>query len=268
MKLPQSSALCRATLLLLLGSQTSCAHGPEQLAAHDPGEPVNRTMFGGNVFVDGHVLRPVARTYANNVPGGVRRSIHSFVNNLGEPVVLINDLGQANFSRSWNTSKRFIINTTLGGLGLFDVASMWGMPYHDADFGQTFGVWGIPAGPEIQLPLLGFSNVRDTAGRVVGIIVNPATLASGSVIAVLDATKTGLGLVDGRARLLPVTDQVQKTALDPYATLRAMTEQNRAEFVREGIQGRVSPAKIRKPPAAAVSAKVVAEAEEPVPSRS
>lgn len=124
----------------ILGLLGACAHGPEQQAAHDPGEPTNRVVFGGNMFIDRHAVRPVARTYVHYVPSGARRSVHSFVQNIGEPITLINDLAQGNLARSWNTSKRFVINTTVGGLGLFDLASGWGMPYHKADLGQTFGV--------------------------------------------------------------------------------------------------------------------------------
>ena len=229
----------RIASLSSIGLVCACARGPDQLAANDPGEPTNRAIFGANMFIDRHALKPVARTYVAYVPHGVRSSVHSFVANLGEPVVLVNDLAQGNFSRSWNTSERFVINTTVGGLGLFDVAKGWGMPYHNADFGQTLGVWGVGTGPQVQLPLFGFSNVRDTVGKAVGLVTNPASFASGGVITAVSAAGSGLGVIDGRAGTLSITDDVEKTSLDKYATLRSMTEQRRAVFVEEGKIGKV-----------------------------
>lgn len=239
----------------ILGLLGACAHGPEQQAAHDPAEPTNRVVFGGNMFIDRNAVRPVARTYVRYVPPGARRSVHSFVQNLGEPITFVNDLAQGNLARSWNTSKRFVINTTVGGLGLFDVASGWGMPYHKADFGQTFGVWGIPGGPEMQLPLLGFANVRDAVGQAIGMAANPLNLFGAGVdVQALNGAKTGFGVVDGRAGLLPVTDDVDRSSLDRYATLRSMTEQNRLAFIRQGKLGKVHPA---ADPAAAPKLAVV-----------
>ena len=154
-------------------------------------------------------------------------------------MVFINDLLQGNVSRSWNTLQRFTINTTIGGLGLFDVAQGRGMPAHDADFGQTLGVWGIGPGPDLQLPLFGFSNVRDLAGKGIGIVANPFNLVAGPVVAVLNGAHSGLGIVDGRTATLPLTDSVERESLDEYATLRSMTAQHRAAFIQDGREGRV-----------------------------
>lgn len=221
---------------------SACAHGAEDLASHDPAAPTNRTVFAGNMAVDHHVLRPVARVYVNDVPQGARHGVHHFVSNLHEPTIFVNDVLQGNFGRSWNTVQRFAINTTAGGLGVFDVAQGWGLPRHDADFGQTLGVWGVGPGPDVQLPLLGFSNVRDVTGTVVGFATNPLGLATGPLFAVLNGVGSGLGVVDGRANLLPVTDDVERNSLDQYATLRSMTSQHRAVFVKEGREGKVRPA--------------------------
>ncbi|GAA4497445.1 MlaA family lipoprotein [Gluconacetobacter tumulicola] len=218
-----------------------CAHNKNDLAANDPAEPTNRTVFGGNLFVDHHVLRPVARTYAANVPGSVKHGVHNFSTNLNEPKVLVNDVLQGNFSRSWNTLERFTINSTVGVLGIFDFAQLWGMPYHNADFGQTLGVWGIGPGPDVQLPLMGFSNVRDATGSLAGIVLNPTTFVSAGVVSVVRGASSGLGVVDGRADTLAVTDDVERNSLDEYASLRAMTTQHRAAFIQEGIQGKVKP---------------------------
>lgn len=238
---------CQTTIiaLLSLGALGGCASRGEQDGENDPFRPTNRTIFSGNLFLDRHALRPVARAYADDVPHGVRGGIHNFLSNLDAPVILINDLAQGNVSRGWNTTERFVINTTVGGLGVFEVADGWGMPYHNADFGQTLGVWGVSPGPDVQLPLFGFSNLRDAGGRVVDAFLNPLSVASAgtsnAAIVALNVTKSGLGMVDGRARMLPVTDQVERNSLDEYATLTSLYSQNRTAFVKDGKAGFVQP---------------------------
>jgi len=209
--------------------------------ANDPIEPMNRAIFAGNLFVDHHVLKPVATAYVDNVPAGARRSVHNFVSNLGEPVVLVNDLLQGNVSRAWTTTARFAVNTTVGGAGFFDPATGWDLGYHDADFGQTLGVWGVGTGPSVQLPLLGFTNLRDTAGRAVGFVADPLGYIPGGTMSTISLAGSGLGIVDGRAEVLPTTNSLEKTSLDYYATLRSFTAQKRAVLVKEGKLGRSLP---------------------------
>lgn len=238
-----SAAIRIVPFLLPTFMLSACAHDSADLAANDPAAPTNRTVFGGNMFVDRHVVKPVARFYVADVPKGAQHGIHHFVANFGEPKVLINDVLQGNFSRSWNTLQRFTINTTVGGLGLFDVAQGWNLPKHDADFGQTLGVWGVGTGPDVQLPLLGFTNLRDVAGTGIGMVANPFNLVAGPVMTIVSGADGGLAVVDGRAGLLPVTESVEKTSLDRYATFRSMMDQHRAAFIQEGREGRVRPVK-------------------------
>jgi phospholipid-binding lipoprotein MlaA len=235
-----SLLLATALIFLLFG----CAHAPTDPDAraaydrtNDPAEPTNRTIFAGNQFVDRHALQPVARAYEDYVPSRVRKSIHNFAANLKDPEIAINDTLQANFSRAWNTTERFVINSTVGGAGLFDVASDWDIPQHDADFGQTFGVWGIGPGPDVQLPIFGFSNVRDAVGKVGDALANPLTFISGGAMTAIQVTGGVGGVVDGRANLLGTTDALEKTSLDYYAALRSMEAQRRAALVEEGKAG-------------------------------
>jgi phospholipid-binding lipoprotein MlaA len=120
--------------------------------ANDPAEPTNRVIFDGNQWVDRYALQPAARAYQDHVPGGIRNGLRNFSQNLKAPVVLVNDVLQGNMSRALTTTQRFVINTTVGWAGLFDIASGWNLPAHQADFGQTLGVWGIGPGPSVQLP--------------------------------------------------------------------------------------------------------------------
>ena len=234
------SVLLAGVLVLLL---VSCAHvptDPEARAAYDnandPAEPTNRKIFAANEFIDRHALQPVARAY-EHLPSRVRLSIHNFTANLKEPEIAINDTLQGNFSRAWNTTERFAINTTVGGAGLFDVATDWDRPYHDADFGQTFGVWGIGTGPSVQLPIFGFSNVRDAIGKVGDALANPLTFIPGGAMTTIEVTGGVGGTVDRRANLLSTTDTLEKTSLDYYAALRSIEAQRRAALVAEGKAG-------------------------------
>jgi len=117
----------------------ACAHPPADPEAraeyernNDPAEPTNRVIFSGNKFVDDHALQPVARGYQTHVPDRVRKSIHNFVSNLGQPSIAVNDALQGNFSRSWNTIQRFAINTTVGGVGRFRVLLVKGCEVCDS----------------------------------------------------------------------------------------------------------------------------------------
>jgi len=231
-------ALTLATLL------AGCAEVPTDPAAklaydeaNDPAEPTNRVIFDGNQWVDRNALQPVARTYQENVPDGVRDSLHNFSSNLKQPVILVNDVLQGNVSRAWNTTQRFVVNTTVGGAGLFDVASDWDLPAHEADFGQTLGVWGVGPGPSVQLPLLGPSNLRDTAGTGLGLFGDPLGYVPGGTMQVVTMTGSAVGAVDGRARMLPVTDELEKNSVDYYAALRALQAQRRVAFIEEGKAG-------------------------------
>lgn len=240
---PIAGGLVLTSVLFL----TACAHVPGDPQAraeyernNDPAEPTNRIIFAGNQFVDRHALQPVARGYEGHVPGRIRKSVHDFVGNLGQPAVAANDVLQGNFSRAWNTTQRFVINTTVGGLGLFDVATVWGRPEHKADFGQTLGVWGIGPGPAVQLPLFGPSNVRDSFGKVADLITNPINFVPGGAAATVGTASGGLGIVDGRANLLGTTDALKRNSLDYYATLRSVMAQRRAALVAEGKAGLVT----------------------------
>jgi len=241
-KLPCKRGLALAAVLSL-GACATVPTDPTARAefdgANDPAEPTNRQVFAANQFVDRNALQPVARGYQDYVPGGVRRGIHNFTSNLAQPGVAVNDLLQGNASRAWNTTQRFAINTTVGGAGLFDVATGWNRPSHQADFGQTLGVWGVEPGPAVTVPLLGPSNVRDAVGTVGGFLTNPVNLLTGGAGAAVNLATGGLGAVDGRAGLLGTTDSLEKGSLDYYATLRSVSAQRRAALVQEGREGRV-----------------------------
>jgi phospholipid-binding lipoprotein MlaA len=131
---------------------------------NDPLEGLNRGIFEFNRVVDGVLIKPAAQIYRGVLPQQAQDSVRSFLRNLRSPVILANDVLQGDMDRAGSTIGRFLVNTTLGIGGLFDVASELGMPFHDEDFGQTLAVWGVGEGPYLVLPLLGPSNPRDAVG--------------------------------------------------------------------------------------------------------
>ncbi|MET0848468.1 MAG: VacJ family lipoprotein [Pseudomonas sp.] len=203
-------------------------------SVYDPVEPFNRGIFAFNRVVDDYALAPVARGY-RYLPDFFQTGVHNFVANFGEPKVFINDLLQGNPMRSVNTLGRFALNTTVGVVGLIDVSGKVGIARHKADFGQTFGVWGIANGPIVELPLLGTSNSRDAAGSVLSFLVDPFGSNSDTVQTLSTVSLVG-GIVDGRAEALPLTDSLQKLP-DYYSALRNVVAEHRADFVVDGQRG-------------------------------
>jgi phospholipid-binding lipoprotein MlaA len=127
-------------------------------------------------------------------------------------------------------------------VGFVDVGDAWGRPHHYADLGQTFGVWGIAAGPAVQIPILGPSNLRDAFGlattSLTGTFAAQGTI--GSVVSYAQLGATAVDDIDYRSKLLPNTDALEKTSKELYASIRLIKAQLRAQLVEEGKAGRVS----------------------------
>jgi phospholipid-binding lipoprotein MlaA len=201
--------------------------------ANDPLEPTNRVLFERNRFLDRTVLKPIAKAYVETVPDGVRHGVHNVLVNLDEPLVTVNHALQGNFDRAWTTLQRFAVNSTAGGLGVFDVASGWDLPHREADFGQTFGVWGIDEGPYLMLPLLGPSNPRDAAGILLTFLLDPLNYFGGPVATSVAFARLGLTVLDRRSAHLADLDEIERNSLDYYATLRSLYRQRRADLIDE-----------------------------------
>lgn len=195
----------------------------------DPLEPLNRGIFRFNEVVDGLVLKPAAHIYKGVLPDPVRKSVKNALTNLSAPVVFVNSALQGDTTNLQRTAGRFLINSTIGVAGLFDMASEMGIPKENKkDFGQTLGVHGVGSSPYLVLPLLGPSNVRDGVGMVADMAMDPFTyiFTPGQSVAA-NATR----VVDRRADLLPLSNRIYRESLDPYATVRSVYQQHRQKVV-------------------------------------
>ena len=206
--------------------------GPEQ--PWDPLEPVNRSFHAFNEVVDLFILRPVAWLYGKS-PDPIKRGIRNVLGNLNEPVVAANDVLQFTFADAGTSVGRFLTNSTVGVLGLFEVADPWfGLKRHHADFGQTLYSYGIGAGPYLELPLLGPSNLRDATGRAADTFLDPFTYLVNENILL---GRAGVAGVSKREQVLDALDELRRGSLDYYASLRSAYYQNRQAELQKGIAG-------------------------------
>jgi phospholipid-binding lipoprotein MlaA len=228
-----------AGLGLLAGCATPPSDDPDALAAfeeaNDPLEPMNRYFFELNYAADELLFKPLAGWYYVALPNFAQDGVRNALRNLRSPIVLANDLFQGETERAGITVGRFLVNSTLGLAGLFDVASEMGLEYHDEDFGQTMAVHGVGEGPYLVLPLLGPSNPRDASGRVVDMLFDPLTYIG--IFGGVDNIGLGAAVLEGvdtRARNLKTLDEVRKGSLDYYATLRSLYRQRRIDEINNG----------------------------------
>jgi len=225
------AGLCAA--LLLAGCATvpaapvaepAAATGDDDPVVHDPLERTNRGIFWFNESVDRWFLEPVATGWDFVMPDPVESAIQRFFQNLGFPVVFVNDLLQGKPVAALQDVGRFALNSTAGIVGFFDPATQVGLPDNDEDFGQTLGVWGVPAGPYLVLPLLGPSSPRDTGG----LIVDSATRVYPFFLPFyVNFSSTSVSIVNRRSRLLETIREERKAAFDFYAAVRNAYVQRR-----------------------------------------
>ncbi|MGR4863879.1 MlaA family lipoprotein [Caulobacter sp. LARHSG274] len=198
----------------------------------DPLHGFNRASYGFSMGLDRVLIGPIAHGYMKVTPTPVRHRVSSVVYNLGEPSTALNDVLQGRPKRAGVTTSRFLINSTVGLLGLFDVAAKWGLPSHDGDFGQTFGRYGVKPGPYLYVPVIGPLNFRDGLGRALDFATDPVGIAGGGYTTTFGATRLAVGTVDTRANA-DGAFRALDDATDPYVTVRSAYGQHRAALVRE-----------------------------------
>ena len=226
--------LKRIVLLGLVGVMVGCASIPAGVAPspHDPWEPFNRSVFEFNEGLDTYLLKPVVAGYRFVLPEFVRDGIYNFFSNYSDIYTALQNLLQGKPDYAFSDLMRVVVNTTFGLGGLIDMATPGGLPKHKEDWGQTFGVWGIPSGPYVVLPFFGPSSVRDTFGTA-------ADLESDYLFRLLPDVAlrnslTGLRVVNARNTYYEAGDLLDGAAIDKYSFVRDAYIQRRAYQINEG----------------------------------
>lgn len=237
-----SQFVTRALLLLMMATGVSaCATAPnngnlapsqDPNAVNDPLEPMNRVFFDVNDFLDRLLFRPLAGMYRLTVPPIVRDRVAGILENMDEPVTFANNVLQGRMDRAQTTLVRFVVNTTAGVGGMFDVANDYmDKPKQQGDFGETLHVWGIKQGPYLVLPLFGPSNFRDGIGRGVDMAMTPwgYIVAAGSTATEnrFWISSTAADALTQREKNIEAIDNLKKGSLDFYAQMRSVYTQYR-----------------------------------------
>lgn len=217
---------CAALLVASGCATTSGTPNPK-----DPWEGYNRSMYEFNDTVDKAVLKPIAQGYVKVTPGFVQQGVSNFFDNLQDLGTGLNNLLQGKFTEGAGDLGRLVVNSTIGILGLWDVATPMGLEKHNEDFGQTLGWWGVPPGPYFIIPLLGPSTLRDAPARY----VDPSFAYNRGIddVAVRNSLY-GLDAVRTRASLLKAEKVLDEAALDKYSFTRDAWLQRRRNMVFDG----------------------------------
>jgi len=228
------SKLRQCILLCMAAALVGCASIPAGVepSPHDPWEPFNRSVFEFNEGLDAYLLKPVVAGYRFVLPEFVRDGIYNFFSNYGDIYNIFYNLLQGKPGFAFNDFMRVAVNTTMGLGGFIDLATPGGLEKHKEDWGQTFGVWGVPAGPYVVLPFFGPSNVRDTFGTV-------ADLESDYLFKYvkdvgLRNSITGLRVINARNTYYEAGDLLDGAAIDKYSFMRDAYIQRRQYQINEG----------------------------------
>ncbi len=226
-----STILRAAPLLLATLAVAGCASAPGRTTIDDRYEGLNRGVYKFNDTLDRAALKPIAKGYRKVTPQFIRTGIGNVLSNIEYPGTFINQFLQGKWALGFKDTGRFLINSTLGVAGIFDVATPLGLEKNDEDFGQTLAVWGVSSGPFVNLPLLGPSTMRDAPARVFDWFTNPLQYTDLPWEA--EWGNRVINVVHSRADLLPLDDTLQRT-YDPYAFIRDAWLQQREFNVFDG----------------------------------
>ena len=221
-----------ASLMLAIIMLNGCAttrvdeEGKEVIVV-DPYENINRKVYVFNDTVDEYVAEPISDAYQYITPQFVQTGVANFFSNLKGINTVLNDMLQAKFEQGAKDTGRFTVNSTIGLLGLFDVASEIGLEHHEEDFDQTLAVWGVPQGSYLVLPLLGPTTSRGIPGAVFDTAANPASYVGAPVQLVQ--------MLNARANAEGALKFIDEAALDPYIFTRESYLQWRNFMINDGV---------------------------------
>lgn len=226
--------LLSAALVLSVGA---CASVPGKTSNDDPYEDFNRSMLDFNLGLDRAILEPVSQGYRKVTPQWGRDRIGDFFVNLGEPLTFVNTVLQGNAEGAAETTVRFVVNSTVGLGGFFDIMRFEGLEAHKEDFGQTLAVWGVDSGPYIVLPLLGSTNPRDIVGFGFDRAINPTNMVNYTTDSDDELpVRIGLGIINGVNSRADVQEQIEtlRSQPEPYVALRRNHTSSRDAAIRNG----------------------------------
>lgn len=246
MQIPTINTHLLLSSLVILTALGGCATtttpketAQEKINQNDPWEGWNRGAYSFNDTLDKAIIKPVAKGYDWITPEPVNQGVTNFFSNMNDIGVTINDFLQFKLAQGGMDASRFLINTTVGVVGIFDVAKMIDLPKHNEDFGQTLGYWGVPSGNYLVLPFFGSSSPREVAGLVGDALFNPLTytfIAPGA--AAVSAAATGakaVDVTDTRSDLMTTEKIVDEASgEDRYAFIKNSYQQKRKHLVNDG----------------------------------
>ena len=208
---------------------------------YDPFEPINRAIFSFNNVADRIILEPIAKGY-KKLPSPIQSGVNNFLSNLRAPLVVVNQLLQAQGQNAVQSSGRFLVNSTVGVFGLFDVAEKIGLEEKEEDYGQTLATWGVGDGFYIVLPLFGPSNLRDTSGMLLTMITDPINAyAVSEGEAWLVPMRTAANAVDQRSQIIDEVNALRDNSVDYYAAVRSSYYQNRNAAINNVDDSELTP---------------------------
>jgi phospholipid-binding lipoprotein MlaA len=205
--------------LIILSLLSACSATVDE---PDPHKEFNKDMFEFNMAVDENILKPTASAYRENVPDAARESISNFLNNLKEPFYIVNHMAACDVENAANSLFRFVINSTLGILGLCDVGDQAGLNKTETSHRATLRKWGIPTGDYLVLPLLGPSSTRDAIAEPVSWFIDPVGYFIGFPYML---AKGALSIINDRAENSELIDSTKKNSINLYSTAKSLYQQ-------------------------------------------
>lgn len=224
--LPFKKTLRAAGITLGLATLAACGAPPQASGTYDPQEEINRERHEFNKGLDRNILRPASRGYGAVTTSPIRRGVNNFADNLDLPGDVLNGLAQGRPGAAAENTARFLVNSTIGILGIFDPARHMGLEGRETDFGETLYTWGVGEGAYVEHPFFGPSTERDTWGKIVDVATNPLRLIVPDV-GVAGTVADGGSILGDRYDYTNTVDGVLYESADSYAQARLLYLQNR-----------------------------------------